>query len=690
MKRLTLVLSLATALVAPMAGSAHAAGTAPGPVTNVQYLGGALNQVLLTWDAPADPGDKPVSYAVRENGYDKAIDLLAPTTASVHLTNYTARNLTVVAYSSSGSATGVPISVPDRTGDALTVLRPDGKQWISEVDHPDAAMPSPYFPGGAQYQGLWVGNDATGRVRAQQLNNGGLYGDDGGPAGSGFSSYLSGSLVYVRPDAQGNPAIVNQVFGGGPHPFPDVMLRGYSQPASNLDSLFVVPATKAGPTGAPIVQQRNGEARLVALSGTDHSTHPAASPDGRWLAYVQPKTGGGQLLRLRTLGARQAQVLTSTLAVTDVTAISWSLDGASAYVYDDSAKVLTRLPVDPVLGFGTPVVIATGDQAGPAREISDHSFPAYRESFLPGLAYAQQAAGAVITCRLDGVLLPCGGTSFRPHTTPGRHTWSMQEAIDGRLPIVWGFTDFTTRTQRDFTGDGRADFAVFRPSTGQWFVRGLPTVQWGQHGDTPLTADFNGDGKVDYAVYRPSTRTWWVRGQAPVQFGGAGDLPMPADYNGDGKDEIAVFRPGTHQWFVRGQSSVQLGGPGDVPLVGHWVTAPYDGRERMAVCRPGTRTLYVLGLPGTPAGYCNYPGIAKNFAYDIGTGFTDVGSRAGSTFSIPELGNVSFGSSSDIPVVGDYTGDSGPEIVVFRPSNGRWYVRGHSTTQFGGPGDVPL
>jgi hypothetical protein len=53
----------------------------------------------------------------------------------------------------------------------------------------------------------------------------------------------------------------------------------------------------------------------------------------------------------------------------------------------------------------------------------------------------------------------------------------------------------------DYDGDGRADIAVYRPSTGTWFVLQSSagnatwvTFQWGLPNDIPLPANFDGDG----------------------------------------------------------------------------------------------------------------------------------------------------------------------------------------------------
>ena len=137
----------------------------------------------------------------------------------------------------------------------------------------------------------------------------------------------------------------------------------------------------------------------------------------------------------------------------------------------------------------------------------------------------------------------------------------------------------------DYDGDGQADIAVYRPSTGFWVVRtGLQNFfssnlgffqQWGGlSGDIPVPGDYDGDGKTGLAVYRPSTGTWYLRGIATAQWGLPGDVPTPGDFDGDGKTDIAVWRPSTGTWYLLQSTtgfttftSVQWGGTGDVPIL---------------------------------------------------------------------------------------------------------------------------
>lgn len=100
----------------------------------------------------------------------------------------------------------------------------------------------------------------------------------------------------------------------------------------------------------------------------------------------------------------------------------------------------------------------------------------------------------------------------------------------------------------------------------------LMAVRWGISTDIPLTGDFDGDGHADFVVYRPSEGVWYLQqtrdGFRAVKFGLANDHPVPGDYDGDGLHDTAVFRSGF--WYIlvsaSGFYAVQWRAPGDVPV----------------------------------------------------------------------------------------------------------------------------
>lgn len=186
------------------------------------------------------------------------------------------------------------------------------------------------------------------------------------------------------------------------------------------------------------------------------------------------------------------------------------------------------------------------------------------------------------------------------------------------------------RIAQDFDGDQKADFAVTRRSGDYlfWYVLsttgGFRAVQFGLATDVPVRGDFDGDGRADPAVFRPSNGFWYILqssgGFAAVNFGLGSDRLVPADYDGDGKTDIAVWRPEDGFWHYLKSSdgsynSFQFGQIGDLPTAGD-----YDGDSRFdfSVWRPNQSA--------------NESGVF--YKYSVWTGFNAFG-WGNSTMKIP-------------------------------------------------------
>lgn len=275
----------------------------------------------------------------------------------------------------------------------------------------------------------------------------------------------------------------------------------------------------------------------------------------------------------------------------------------------------------------------------------------------------------------------------------------------------------------DFDGDGKTDFAVFRPASRFWYVlrsfdNSYSQERYGAVGDIPLPSDYNYDLKTDLSVYRPTENSWYIStslpsggGVAGGLFGLSGDINVPEDYDGDGYADIAVFRPSNGTWNIRYSSlsydfqslpyevSFPWGSASDKPVPGDY---DGDGRADLAVFRPSNGYWYILRSSDGQMTAVNFGlGTDKTVQGDYdGDLKTDIAIyRDGGWYVLRSSDNsvtgVSWGLSTDKPVPGDYDGDGKFDVAVFRPPTGAWYAIKSSDSSFIGQAwgeseDVPI
>ena len=306
-----------------------------------------------------------------------------------------------------------------------------------------------------------------------------------------------------------------------------------------------------------------------------------------------------------------------------------------------------------------------------------------------GLDYLDPSSNSNI-CFVQGMCNQCvswggmGTVWFPTHQAAGNNK-EMFTALGGELSdgtlipeLQYGWGWHTV--YHDFYGRGYYDYVMYQPSAFNWWIKdsangggGTNTFQWGTSGDVPLVGKSAQDTSdaADAIVWRASDTTFYIRNSDGTSFtvalGSSGDVPFVGNFYGSGKSAYCVYEPGTGNWLVRasgtsGTDTFNLGGvAGDVPLVGN--------------CSGDNCADAVIWSTNSITGQ--------------GT-FTVRRSEDGTTFS------ANWGQTGDIPMLADFSGDGKDDFVIFRPSNGGWYLMDSQTLesvpgfQWGQNGDIPM
>jgi hypothetical protein len=239
-----------------------------------------------------------------------------------------------------------------------------------------------------------------------------------------------------------------------------------------------------------------------------------------------------------------------------------------------------------------------------------------------------------------------------------------------------GLGDIFLNGTADFDGDGRGDPMLLEIVGVEAFwsilqsgTNTVRSVRWGNFSaasnDSLAIGDYDGDAKQDIAVFRRSTGTFYILhsgdgSQRVEQWGALNDFPSVGDYDGDGRTDLTVVRieSGQRVWYIK-QSS--------------------DGQPRRVV----------WGASGTDGLFFFNPfDVDGDGKQDICVN-RNVGGQRVFLFlrsSDGQAGQVTWGiatAPADTNFFGDYDGDGKSDFVARRNEGGTlvWYILQSSNGQ---------
>lgn len=217
-------------------------------------------------------------------------------------------------------------------------------------------------------------------------------------------------------------------------------------------------------------------------------------------------------------------------------------------------------------------------------------------------------------------------------------------------------------------------------------------ISFGAPGDVPIVGRWTGTATTYVGVYRPSTSTFFLRTQnasgpadRTIQFGAPGDIPLVGRWcrGKPAAETPAVYRAKIHSVIFQcgaETSTIPFGTAGDVPIAGDWWGTGYS---TIGVYRPSQQTFFLSG--GRSAGLTIRFGAAldRPVVRHLPTGsVVGVHRPSIATFYLREshaesskIITIPFGATTDVPLIGDWTGDGVQKIGVYRPHENVFYLK---------------
>lgn len=513
-----------------------------------------------------------------------------------------------------------------------------------------------------------------------------------------FQSFRDGNgeLYTMNPNGTGQVNITNNpAKDGNPAWSPDGTKIAFD---TNRDGgkieVYVMTADGSNPT---------------RLTFTGFNFGPAWSPDGTKLAFVSRRDGNAEIYTMNSDGTGQTRLTIGSGGADQDPA--WSPDGTKIAFVSDRAGGSNQIYVMNVNGTGV------------TRLTNNPTVPDAVPSFSPDgtkIVFQRQLQGPqIVVMNATGssqtplTSFSSNGQNFDPVFSPDGKRITFHSDRDNNLEIYSMNADGSNQvlvsnnsaSDNDPTWQlvAKADtIGVFRPSTGQFFLRnsntaGSPdrTISFGQAGDQPLAGDWNGDGLDDVGVFRNGQfrlrQPVLFNGQPTniastlvINFGQAGDLAVVGDWNNDGIDTPGVFRPSTGQFLLTNSPNTSNSSPsasivsfsgqaGDQPVAGDWNG---DGIDSIGVYREAAACSFFLSNHNSTtdiiaANFCGASPVSPLVGDWNGNGVDTIGIHSGSlaAFSLSNSNTtlsgsaeiqVAFGQAGDLPVAGDWNGGATP------------------------------